>query len=250
MRPSSHFVLLAVLSVSVSACSSPGPSPGPDISIAQHWSDGSSWMHPLGNCAHWEPDVAVRECTSKLEGGLYPQSDRVAAHALRASSYVSLGDFNHALLDYNEAVRLDPKDTELLNTRAWLLATAPEDNVRNGAQAMTDALAALEQKPQSIGFFDTLAAAYAENGDFERAVEVQESAIALASLGDQVMMAELQKHLALYSQNMPYRDALAGFAPTVWYGIGNGDRSQRNPGSVVVLPQRPVADIRELDSSE
>jgi hypothetical protein len=250
MRPSSNFVLLAAVCVSIVACAPTGPSPGPDISINQHWSDGSSWVHPLGNCAHWEPDVAIRECTSKLEGGLYPQSDRAAAHALRASSYVSLGDFNHALLDYNEAVRLDPKDTELLNTRAWLLATAPEDNVRNGAQALADALAALEQEPQSIGFLDALAAAYAENRDFERAVEVQQSAIALVSPGDQAMMTELQSRLALYSQNMPYRDPLAGFVPTVWYAIGNGPRLQRNPRSVVVLPQGPVADIRELDSSE
>ncbi len=249
MRPSSNFVLLTALCVSISACASAGPNAGPDMSIAQTWSEGFNWVHPLGNCAHWEADVAIRECTRKLDGGLYPRRDRVQAYALRASAYVFDGDFDRALADYDEALRLAPENAELRNVRAWLLATAPEAHIRNDEQAIADALAALRKKPRNPVFLDTLAAAYAENGDFERAVEVQQSAIALVPLGDQAMMTEMQSHLALYSQDMPYRDVLAGFVPTVWSSAYRSYLSGRSR-SVVVLPQRPVAAITEQDSSE
>ena len=65
---------------------------------------------------------------------------------------------------------MQPKDATTLNNLAWLLATAPEDKLRDGRRAVTLATEACRLTDYKADFIlSTLAAAYAEAGDFDNA---------------------------------------------------------------------------------
>jgi len=64
----------------------------------------------------------------------------------------------------------------VMNDYAWLLATTPEPDLRDGGRALVYARAAVAEAP-TAAFLDTLAAAHAEAGEFDEAVSVQQRAI-------------------------------------------------------------------------
>lgn len=123
----------------------------------------------------------------------------------RGDIYARKGDLDHAIADYTEAIRLNPKFQLALNALAWRLATSPDDRIRNGAKALEYAKRACELPQASPFFLGTLAAAYAETGDFTDAVK-WETLQLKANL--QPSDAEVaRRRLRLYQQNLPYRDS-------------------------------------------
>ena len=128
--------------------------------------------------------------------------------ANRGSALFEAGDYQAALESFDEAVQLAPNDSVVLNARARLLAVAPDAQIRNGAQAITDARKAIGLEASVPPFFfDTLAAAYAENGDFENAREIQQGAMRFLPSGDQAVIDDFRSRLDLYEQNRPFRIA-------------------------------------------
>jgi WD40 repeat protein len=112
-----------------------------------------------------------------------------------------------------EPLQLDETESTSYNDRAWSLATAPDSRARDGQTAVQlaeKAVAATQRKDPMI--LDTLAAAYAETGQFTNAVAVQREAIAL--LATDTEKADYGSRLKLYESNIPYRDPnpLAGEA--------------------------------------
>ncbi len=95
----------------------------------------------------------------------------------------------------------------LYNGYAWLLATTPdkEINARREEEAIRYARLACnaDTKPNS-GYLDTLAAAYANAGQFDQAIESQNQAIACGKAEE---MEELKAHLQLYQNKQPLRIA-------------------------------------------
>jgi tetratricopeptide (TPR) repeat protein len=111
--------------------------------------------------------------------------------------------YEKALADYKEVIRLDPKYSQGYNGVAWLLATAPDEKLRDGKQAVELAKKAIELEPKRAAWFgDTLAAAYAELGNFDEAVRLQERALEDPLLKDD---AEAKQRLELYRKKMLYR---------------------------------------------
>lgn len=88
------------------------------------------------------------------------------------------------------------------NIAAWLYATSTDEAARNGAEAVRLARAAVDAEPLNMEYRDTLAAAYAEAGDFESAIREQ-SVIVEASRGAR---PEFQARLSFYLAGRPFRE--------------------------------------------
>jgi tetratricopeptide (TPR) repeat protein len=238
MRLSSPtFVLLTVLCVSTAASAqttSIGGLPAP----GGRYTGGGDFAPPLALCAHDDPGISIPSCTKLLNGPLYPRSDRLDVLTLRARSYVSLGDFDRALADYEQAivvdggafwihanrgyvyflagdykdallsydaaVALNPDDAALLVNRALLLAAAPVEDLRDSLQSLADAQRANELEPEQPAYIDALAVAFASNGEFDRAALEQQRAIGLLPPDNQTLIDDYRSRLHLYQQRMPF----------------------------------------------
>jgi tetratricopeptide (TPR) repeat protein len=100
-----------------------------------------------------------------------------------------------------------PGDLELMNNLAWLLATCPQDDVRDGREALRLAQRTCQiTREQVPSLLDTLAAAQAETGDFPAAIQTLSRAIRLAgSIGREDLAGGLRSRLAMYEAGKPYR---------------------------------------------
>jgi len=100
---------------------------------------------------------------------------------------------------YELACDINIKNISASNNLAWVLATAPDESIRNGKRAVRFAKRAMQMAPSHPAIADTLAAAYAEAGDFENAVKFQRSVVKSSPT------KELRDRLKLYEQGKPYR---------------------------------------------
>jgi tetratricopeptide (TPR) repeat protein len=100
-----------------------------------------------------------------------------------------------------------PDSPRMLDQLAWLLATYPDSNARDGAEAVRLASRACELTDRRVpAFLATLAAAYAEARDFPRAVAAGEEALSEARLqGDTDGIKLSENILASVRANVPYR---------------------------------------------
>lgn len=129
----------------------------------------------------------------------------VAVYHNRGLAWNDKMDYGKAIGDYSEAIRLDPRDADGYIARAWIWATAPDEKVRDGKQAVESATRACELNEwKSPEWLDTLAAAYAEAGDFDAAVTWQEKAIGLIDAKDEAEIADYRSRLNLYRDKKPY----------------------------------------------
>ncbi len=116
------------------------------------------------------------------------------------------GEYDRAIEDFDQAIRLKPDDANALNAMAWILATARKTNLRDGHEAIRLAREAV-RLIDAPAFRDTLAAAYAEAGQFGDAAAEQERAIEmLRTAGRDDEVADFQNRLDLYRYGQPYRD--------------------------------------------
>jgi tetratricopeptide (TPR) repeat protein len=115
------------------------------------------------------------------------------------------GDYGGALYDYQKAVEVDTNSAWACNNLAWELAVCPDAKVRNGGKALEYAKKACELTDwKDPAYVDTLAAAYAEDGNFDEAVKWEQKAIGGLSQKD---LPEGQKALWLYQHKKPYHES-------------------------------------------
>ena len=118
------------------------------------------------------------------------------------------GRFAEAAGQFEAIIRQSPGHVAALNDLAWLLATCPDDTVRNGAHAVE--LASTAEKlsgGRSPEILDTLAAAYAEAAKFTEATATIKNALTLAAAQKKDSLAtSLHTRLLLYQSNIPFRD--------------------------------------------
>jgi len=117
-----------------------------------------------------------------------------------------------ALKHWREAARLAPGWADPLNNLAWVLATDPRAEVRDGVEAVKAATRAVELAgTNNVGVLDTLAAAYAEAGRFAEASSAARQAQAAAvAQGQRELAEQIRQRLMLYGDNQPYRQEPGG----------------------------------------
>ncbi|MBX7166767.1 MAG: tetratricopeptide repeat protein [Pirellulales bacterium] len=148
------------------------------------------------------------EARSRLERARQLESENPAVDLGWGDLLAQTGDFHRALDHYQRALALRPGWVAALNRLAWLLATCPSAPQRDGAQAVALAESMCRQTDHpSAGMLDTLAAAYAEAGDFATAIATATRAIDLARQhGDETAVRTYQARLALYRDQLPYHE--------------------------------------------
>lgn len=124
----------------------------------------------------------------------------------RATIWIKKKDYARALAEYQDALKVDQKAYYAYNGFAWLYATCPDAKFRDGKKAVTNAMKACEMTQWHDPFcLDTLGTAYAEAGDYEKAIQYQKQAL------DNEWFAKRygqkgQQRLKLYEAKKPFRD--------------------------------------------
>jgi tetratricopeptide (TPR) repeat protein len=126
------------------------------------------------------------------------------AHYNIGHAYALRGERADAIEHFREVVRLDPGWAPGLSELAWLLATAPEDALRDGGQAVRLAERAADiTGKRDAKVLDVLAAAYADAGSFERALAAAGAALELMPADPPA--ADIRHRQALYQAHQAYR---------------------------------------------
>lgn len=123
---------------------------------------------------------------------------------LRSSLWALDKDIENAIADLNSALAIEPQNPEALNSMAWFLATWPDEKIRNGKKSIELATLACEvTKWNNIAIIDTLAAAYAEDGQFKKAIEYMNMIIPHTH---ESMKEEIEGHLEAFKNSKPHRE--------------------------------------------
>lgn len=143
-----------------------------------------------------------------LQEVLAAQPDHGLAHAQMGHLCVARGDRPGAREHYRKALETHPDDVEVLNNLAWILATDPDEDRRDGALAVQLAERACRLTEHRVPLLlGTLAAAYAEAGRFAEAVAAAETAMARAAeLGQTNLLERNRQLLQLYRAGRPVRE--------------------------------------------
>ena len=145
--------------------------------------------------------------------------DEKQFHYDLATALLVQGKIDESLAEFHKTIELNSDDVASYNNIAWIRATHPDAKYRNAAEAIACAEHACglleknektkkEPPPAALShLLDTLAAAYAEGGQFDQAVQTTGRALTLAKkAGDKELLATLQKHRKLFEAHQPVRD--------------------------------------------
>lgn len=152
---------------------------------------------------------AVADLTQAIRLG---SRDLRSLYEWRASCFEKLGRMSPARYDRSilaslDALEKNADDPKAHNELAYYLATSPEAEIRDGKKALEHAQRACELTSwKEAEYLDTLAACYAENGDFAEAIRWSQKAIELATDAEDAKY--YKSALKLYQENKPYRDQI------------------------------------------
>ncbi|MGA2543571.1 MAG: tetratricopeptide repeat protein [Verrucomicrobiota bacterium] len=166
--------------------------------LGQQGKQGEAVRH-LQTALSLKPDLPTR---LELAGLFFQESDLLQAEK-----------------QYRQALRFDPDCLEALNNLGWLLATASDDKLRDGPEAVRLAERALRLPPaKGMCVAGTLAAAYAEAGRFPEAIATAEKAVREETAAGETRFADLNRQLlTLYRAGKPWHGTIAKNASQ--YGV-------------------------------
>jgi len=180
-----------------------------------------------------QPREAIRRFTRALE----LDEKQFLSRRGRSDAAISIGDHKAALADLEKALALDEDNDGVLNNLAWLLATSPDDSIRDGKRAIELATKACEETEwKQAHIISTLAASYAESGDFEKAREYSKKAVETGDSAPEVK-EQLQNELASYEAEKPWRERQE---------MGEGESAEK-AGVLDGEPLPPVKDEEDME---
>ena len=137
----------------------------------------------------------------RIDAGFYP------AHVTLATALFLHGHPSEAVSELRISVQLAPNDNAVINYLAWVLATHPDSQVRDGRAAVQlSEEVCLNRKAGDASSWGTLAAAYAEAGRFDAALGASRRSIDLLKgppAANDVI--KLRGQMAHYEKREPYR---------------------------------------------
>jgi tetratricopeptide (TPR) repeat protein len=106
------------------------------------------------------------------------------AYVNRGLVFAILGQYDQAIADENKAIELAPNDAYGYGSLALILVSCPSEQYQDNAKALQLALKAVSLSPDDYESLDSLACAYAANGDFKNAIATGQQAITLCPDGE------------------------------------------------------------------
>jgi protein O-mannosyl-transferase len=136
------------------------------------------------------------------------QPDNIEVHNIVGTVLIQQGHIREGVEEWEKVLAIQPDNGNALSNLAWVFATSPDDSLRDGPKAVQ-----LAEQAQRISggripiILRTLAASYAESGQFSEAIQTAQRGIELAnSQGNSGLATELQGNIALYQERRPLRD--------------------------------------------
>jgi tetratricopeptide (TPR) repeat protein len=119
-------------------------------------------------------DVAINYCTQAIESGQLSGKGLAFAFYRRGNGYHEKGDYDRAILDYDQAVRLNPSHANAFSNRG--VAYARKGDYDRAIQNYDEAI---RLNPNHADAFSNRGVAYARKGDYDRAIQNYDEAIRL-----------------------------------------------------------------------
>lgn len=159
----------------------------------------------LQQLRHWRDSEAL------FRHALRVTPDNSIARAQLGDALLEAGRVAEGLAQLRRAAELDPGHLEVINNLAWLLATLPDESLRDPPTALRLArIAVADSGDDDPAVLDTLAAAEAAMGRSREAAQTARRALDLAEArGDAALAGEIRRRLSLYRGGRPYRESLA-----------------------------------------
>ena len=136
------------------------------------------------------------------------------AYTGRGKVWNEKGQYDKAIADLHQALRLNRQNADAYHLLAWIQSTCPDEKFRDGKEAVENASRARQlDGGKHWNPINTLAAAYAESGDFEQASQWQQKAVDLVESDRSVKEKDkeaVRGRLELYKAKKPYRDLPKG----------------------------------------
>jgi tetratricopeptide (TPR) repeat protein len=149
----------------------------------------------------------TNEAMEHLQRALEIRPDYPDAHYNLAKVLLATSRASEASEHYRAALALRPDWAPVLQEAAWLLATHPNQNVVDPARAISFAERAVElTRRRDPAALDTLAAAYAASGDFDKAISTARGAVDLIEDQNPSASSAIRSRINLYRQRRPFID--------------------------------------------
>ena len=166
--------------------------------------------HMLGN---WDKALTFFEAAVQLD----PTNAEILCS--RGDLLADMGQYGKALAGYARAIEADPQFAHAYRNGSWLLATCPDPQFRDPENALLGARQALEfDYGQRHVALDTLAAALASTGQYDKAISTLQNALAIAPAASKPAYTQ---RLRLYQHQQPFRTEPIGEVSQVVFEVSD-----------------------------
>jgi tetratricopeptide (TPR) repeat protein len=177
-----------------------------EANVAMKFDPGNADTHAVVGMALMTKGQ-LDEAIAQLSKAIAILPDYSHAHYNLAVALAEKGDPVDAIAHYEKAIEVQPDLVEALTNLAWIFASSSDANVRNGAKAveLAEKASRLTHDTNPV-VLRTLAAAYASNKSFDKALVISRRAVQSAEEQRNSELVEtIRREMSLYEVGIPYR---------------------------------------------